>query len=191
MKKLSTIIIVFIAFGAGWLLFLHKETPNNLHNINTGKVEDLDSENMKLSSQAFENGGNIPTKYTCDGEDINPQLSILDIPEGTKSLTLIVDDPDAPVGMWDHWLVYNIPPTISVIGENSLPSGASQALNSWGRGDWGGPCPPDKEHRYFFKLYALDTELTFDSPPDKSSLEQSMEGHILAEAELMGRYNRK
>ena len=142
---------------------------------------------MKLTSPAFEHNQMIPKKYTCQGEDINPPLAISGIPEGTKSLVLIMDDPDAPGGNWDHWLIYNIAPTAE-IKENSVPG--TQTRNDFGRLDYGGPCPPLGTHRYFFKLYALDTTLVFKGAPSKEALEKAMQGHILEKAELIGLYQK-
>lgn len=145
---------------------------------------------MKLGSPSFEHNQSIPALFTCEGEDVNPQLDIADIPENTKSLVLIVDDPDAPVGMWDHWVVFNIDPATKEIGENSVPEGAIQGVNSWGRNNWGGPCPPSGEHRYFFKLYSVDIELPLDETADKNDVEQAMNGHILDKTELIGLYKK-
>src|SRR3989304_9638033 len=118
---------------------------------------------MKIQSPSFENNQSIPSKFTCDGENINPPLEFLDIPENTKSLVLIMDDPDAPMGLWVHWTVWNIDPATSGIPENQKFEGAMEGMTSSGKTGYGGPCPPDKEHRYFFKLYALDTTLSLDS----------------------------
>ncbi len=144
---------------------------------------------LVLSSSAFSQGGSIPPRYTCDGEDVSPPLSIAGVPEGTRSLVLIMDDPDAPMGTWDHWVVFNIPPTVREIPEGTEPEG-TPGRNSWGRTGYGGPCPPDREHRYFFRLYALDTTLNLPEEASKEEVLQAMEGHILAQTELMGRYNR-
>jgi hypothetical protein len=144
---------------------------------------------FKLKSPAFENNEKIPRKYTCQGDDINPPLKIEGTPpEGAKSLVLIVDDPDAPMGTWDHWLVWNIPPIVSSIEENSVPEGAVQGKNSWGNNKYGGPCPPSGTHRYFFKLYALDTTLDISENSQKKDLEEAMEDHILAQTKLVGLY---
>jgi Raf kinase inhibitor-like YbhB/YbcL family protein len=143
--------------------------------------------NMKLTSPAFENNKSIPSKYTCQGEDINPALVIEGIPEGTKSLALIVDDPDAPMGMWVHWVVYDIA-LIPRIDENSIPG--KQGINDFRRKDYGGPCPPSGTHRYFFKLYALDQELGLDEGINKKGLEKAMQAHILQKAELIGLYKK-
>ena len=143
---------------------------------------------MQLTSPSFENNTLMPQKFTCDGEDINPALVIKDIPEKTQSLALIVDDPDAPGRTWVHWVVYNIP-IVSRIEENSIPG--KQGDNSFGRKDFGGPCPPSGTHRYFFKLYALDKKLEAKEALNKQALGKLMQAHILAKAELLGLYKRK
>lgn len=142
---------------------------------------------MKLSSPVFNNKGFIPAKFSCLGGDINPALIIESIPAKAKSLALIVDDPDAPVGTWVHWVVFNIP-IVSGIEENSIPG--QQAMNSFGREDYGGPCPPSGTHRYFFKIYALDTAFEPAQIKDKASLEEAMESHILDSAELIGLFKK-
>lgn len=144
---------------------------------------------MNISSSAFGHNESIPSQYTCDGADINPPLSISGVPDGVKSLALIMDDPDAPVGTWDHWIVWNIPPGLGSIVEDSVPG--IQGKNGWGRSDYGGPCPPRGTHRYFFKLYALDRLIDLGSGASKAALEKAMQGHILAQAELIGLYQRK
>lgn len=149
---------------------------------------------MKLTSPAFEHEGKIPAKYTCDGENINPPLKIADVPSGAKSLVLIMDDPDVPKylrkdGMWDHWVVFNIPPGVREIKEGEEPQG-THGIGTGSNLNYMGPCPPDREHRYFFKLYALDTELNLPEKATKQQIEKAMEGHILAETQLMGRYKR-
>ena len=144
---------------------------------------------MKLTSTAFAHNGAIPSEFTCDSSDVSPPLSIGDIPSNAKSLVLIMDDPDAPVGTWDHWVVFNIPTTTKQIQKGTEPSGIA-GKNSWGRTGYGGPCPPSGTHRYFFKLYALDIELNLPEGSTKKDLERAMQGHILAQAELMGTYKR-
>ena len=144
-------------------------------------------ENMKLESPAFKHNNSIPKKYTCDGEDVNPYLYISDLPEGTKSLALIVDDPDAPMGTWVHWIVFNIP-VVPSIEEDSIPG--TQGYNDFGRNDYGGPCPPSGVHRYFFKIYALDLTLDLKQGSKKFAVEKAMQGHILGKAELIGLYSR-
>ena len=146
--------------------------------------------NMKLTSPAFEHNQGIPSEYTCDGADTSPELNIEDIPENTKSLVLINDDPDAPVGTWDHWIVFNIPPSTTKIEKGQEPSGVG-GKNSWGKTGYGGPCPPSGTHRYFFKLYALDTELDLQEGATKADIESAMEGHILEKTELIGTYKRQ
>lgn len=156
---------------------------------------------MKITSFAFENNAKIPAKYTCDGENINPPLAFLDIPANAKSLVLIVDDPDAPMGIWVHWLVFNIDPKTNGISENSKFTNAKEGVTSFGGKGYGGPCPPARlasesvagrpsgTHRYFFKLYALDEILSLNNP-NKEELEQKMQGHILNSVELIGLYSR-
>ena len=146
---------------------------------------------MKLSSPAFENGGQIPEKYSCEGEDINPPLEIKDVPDLTQSLVLIVEDPDAPSGNFLHWLVFNIPAQTSLIEENSLPPEAIEGKNDFGKENYGGPCPSLGTHRYFFKLHALDTQLVFSETPGKKEVEGLMKGHILDMAQLMAKYKRQ
>jgi Raf kinase inhibitor-like YbhB/YbcL family protein len=145
---------------------------------------------MKISSPAFGENESIPPKYTCDGQDLIPPLKFEGVPDGAASLALIVDDPDAPGGTWDHWIVWNIPPKTKEIAEGKHPPGVT-GQNSWGKNAWGGPCPPDRQHRYFFKLYALDTKLDLPVGENKKDLEKAMKGHILMEAKLVGVYDRK
>ncbi|MCW3997959.1 MAG: YbhB/YbcL family Raf kinase inhibitor-like protein [Candidatus Bathyarchaeota archaeon] len=142
---------------------------------------------LLVTSSVFGNNKQIPRKYTCDGEDVNPPLEIEGIPQNTKSLVLIVDDPDAPMGTWEHWNVWNIPPT-SKIKENSIPG--VEGMNDFAKHSYGGPCPPSGVHRYFFKIYALDKELSLPDQSSKKDLIESMEGHVLARGELVGLYSR-
>ena len=152
--------------------------------------------NLNLRSTAFTSGELIPRKYTCDGEDISPQLEWGDLPENVQSFALICDDPDAPVGTWIHWVLYNMPAETRVLPE-AIPPDADLAdnsrhgKNSWGRLGYGGPCPPGGTHRYFFKLYALDTVLDLAAGANKKQVLQAMEGHILAQTEVMGVYSRQ
>jgi len=143
---------------------------------------------MKLTSPAFKNNSYMPSKYTCDADEISPPLNIENIPDGAKSLALIVDDPDAPMKTWVHWVVYDIPPTMSVIRENTIPG--TQGKNDSNPRNYGGPCPPSGTHRYYFKIYALDKVLGLGEGVDKKTLEKAMEGHIIAQAELVGLYKR-
>ncbi|MDA2930842.1 YbhB/YbcL family Raf kinase inhibitor-like protein [Acidobacteria bacterium AH-259-O06] len=138
----------------------------------------------------------MPPRYTCDGEDISPPLKWSDPPENTKSFALIADDPDAPVGTWVHWVLYNLPAETrglpeAVPGEAELADGSRQGQNSWRRLGYGGPCPPGGTHRYFFKLYALKAALDLAAGASKEQVLQAMEGQILAQTELMGRYSRQ
>lgn len=149
---------------------------------------------MKLTSTVFENGGKIPAKYTCDGKNINPPLTISEVPSSAKNLVLIMDDPDVPKhlrkdGMWDHWIVFNIPPSLTEIQEGEEPQGI-HGMGTGGNLNYYGPCPPDREHRYFFKLYALDTELNLPPKATKQEVERAMEDRIIAKTQLMGKYER-
>jgi Raf kinase inhibitor-like YbhB/YbcL family protein len=153
---------------------------------------------MKLSSSAFKPNGSIPSKYTCEGNDTSPPLEWSGAPDGTKSFALIVDDPDAPdpakpQRVYVHWVVYNIAAETTRLADNAaaigLPHGALQGKNDWGKQTYGGPCPPIGRHRYFFKLYALDTQLSL-SNPTKAQLEKAIQGHVLANAELIGTYQK-
>jgi len=151
---------------------------------------------IKITSSAFEEGGLIPAKYTCDGADVSPPLQWDAVPEGTKSVALICDDPDAPMGTWVHWVLFNLPSDAKELAENipaeeTLPNGAKQGVNDFGRIGYGGPCPPGGTHRYFFKIYALDTEVGLEAGADKRQLLKAMEGHILEQGQLVGKYKRQ
>lgn len=154
---------------------------------------------MTLTSPAFDAGASIPPLHTCDGSDISPALAWSGMPAGTKSLVLVVDDPDAPdpaapQRTWVHWVLYNIPPDAPGLPQgvtaHALPAGTHEGTNDWKRTGYGGPCPPIGRHRYFHKLYALDTVLPDLHKPAKAQLEQAMHGHVLAQAELIGTYQR-
>ncbi len=145
---------------------------------------------MKVSSTAFGNNERIPQKYTCDGENINPPLNVLGIPQGAKTVVLIMDDPDAPAGTWVHWTVWNIEPQVLEIGEGSAPQGGVEGLTSFGKPGYGGPCPHSGTHRYFFKVYALDVKLDIPPSSDKSVLEKTMTDHVMDKAEIIGLYSR-
>lgn len=148
---------------------------------------------LELRTTAFHPGGPIPARFTCSGANVSPALSWSQPPAGTKSLALIVDDPDAPAGTWVHWVVYNLPASTRQLPEN-VPRGgavAGQGINDFSLNGYGGPCPPPgKPHRYFFRLYALDTILEFRSTPNRSGVDEAMKGHILAQGELMGTFGR-
>ncbi|MFX1465633.1 MAG: YbhB/YbcL family Raf kinase inhibitor-like protein [Promethearchaeota archaeon] len=145
---------------------------------------------LEIRSPAFNNEELIPKKYTCQGDDVNPELVIQGIPEETKSLVLIMDDPDAPIGAWDHWVVWNLDPSILKIAEDSIPKGGVVGKNSWRRNDYGGPCPPSGTHRYYFKLYALDTQLALEEKSNKKTVEKAMKGHVIEQAVLIGKYKK-
>jgi len=150
---------------------------------------------IRITSSSFEDGGLIPARYTCDGADVSPPLQWDAVPEGTKSIALICDDPDAPMGTWVHWVLFNLPSEANELAENipaeeTLPNGARQGLSDFGRIGYGGPCPPGGTHRYFFKIYALDTEVDLKAGTNKRQLLKAMEGHILSQGQLIGKYKR-
>jgi Raf kinase inhibitor-like YbhB/YbcL family protein len=145
---------------------------------------------MKITSSAFQEGANIPSKFTCDGADTNPPLQIADVPSGAKSLALVVDDPDAPSGLFTHWTVWNISPQTGSIGEASTPKGV-HATNDFGKSGYGGPCPPSGTHHYYFRIFALDRELDLPFGAKRGELDAATKGHVVAQGELMGRYSRK
>ena len=158
--------------------------------------EEINMATFQLTNTAFKEGELIPSKYTCDGKDISPPLKWSGVPQNTKSLALICDDPDAPSGTWVHWVVYYIPTTLSELPEGvptkeTTSDGLKQGTNDFKKIGYGGPCPPSGTHRYYFKLYALDTELQLSSKAKKSDVEKAMKGHILATGQLMGKYKRK
>src|SRR5438046_8185410 len=145
---------------------------------------------MTITSSVFQEGWNIPSKFTCDGANTNPPLQISDVPAEAKSLVLIVDDPDAPSGLFTHWAVWNISPQATTIAEGSTPKGA-QGTNDFGKSGYGGPCPPSGTHRYYFRIFALDRELDLPVGAKRSQLDAAMKSHVIAKGELMGRYARK
>lgn len=151
---------------------------------------------LQIRSSAFSEGGMIPRKFTCDGEDVSPPMAWSGVPEGTKSLVLIADDPDAPIGTWVHWVLYDIPPTLDGLPEGVAKTASVQGVGTQGTNDfrqigYGGPCPPrGPAHRYFFKLYALDTLLNLKPGLRKADIEKAMKGHILAQTQYMGTYRR-
>jgi len=153
---------------------------------------------LSLSSSAFTDQGEIPSRFTCEGDDVSPALAWSGVPAGTKSLALVVDDPDAPDPSapkmtWVHWVVYDMPPGTTALAEavKTLPPGSREGLNDWKRTGYGGPCPPIGRHRYFHKLYALDAVLGDLETPIRAALEQAMKGHVLAEAQIVGTYQKK
>ncbi len=173
MKK-SLVVIFFILFLV----------------ISLGIGQEAAKTGFKISSPAFENNGQIPPKYACDGVNINPPLKIENIPKEAKSLALVFDDTDAPRGSYVHWILWNIDPGVKEIKENSVPEGAIQGMNDFKKQNYGGPCPPTRAHRYVFKIYALDIRLNLDPSSTKADLEKAMEGHVIARTQLTGKYKK-
>ena len=151
-------------------------------------AQEIGGTDMRLTSSAFEHEGLIPRRHTCDGPDVSPPLTLHDIPAAARSLVLVMDDPDAPGGTWDHWLAYDIPVEAGI--SEAVASLGTLGRNSWGRAKYGGPCPPSGSHRYVFSLYALDARLGLEPGAAKATVLDAMAGHVLAEASLMGRYQR-
>lgn len=174
------LIIVFLLFSA-----ILKKTFIKSENYSLNKKES----NMKLTT-VFEHNGNIPSVYTCDGEDSAPELTLSEVPETAQELVLIVDDPDAPMGTWVHWVLYNIPVNTKTINAKNLPAGTKQGMTDFGRIGWGGPCPPNGTHRYFFKLYALDKKLELSGGMTKAQVEAAIKNHVIDKTELIGLYKR-
>lgn len=163
MKKIFFIFILVLIFGC--------------------KQANVGNATMRLTSPAFENEGNIPAEHTCDGANAAPPLVIGEVPVGTKSLALIADDPDAPMGTWVHWVVWNIKPDSTIVA-------GKEGMNDFKKNGYGGPCPPSGTHRYFFKLYALDITLALSDTSTKTDLERVMKGHIIEQVNLVGKYSR-
>lgn len=186
MRLVLLFIIIVLILGIGYF------APFQIQKSEKEAILESESKsNMIITSLVFQNNAFIPSKYTCDGENINPPFEIKDVPPDAKSLVLIMDDPDAPRGVWAHWTVWNITPKITAIAENSVPPQAVEGITSFGNPGYGGPCPPSGTHRYFFKLYALDATLNLSPQADKISLEKAMEGHILDKTEIIGLYSRR
>lgn len=191
------LFLVLLAFVSGCGSSLPESTPTSVLPASAGTPEKEGEQTMpfELTSDAFAPGEAIPRQYTCDGDDISPPLAWSSPPPGVQSFALIADDPDAPMGVWIHWVLYNLPAHVRSLPEAvpataELPDGSRHGKNSWQRLDYGGPCPPSGAHRYFFKLYALDTLLDLDVDAGKETLLRAIEGHILAQAELVGVYSR-
>jgi hypothetical protein len=170
--------------GLFWLIVLPTLALGLTHAQSTSG-----SASFKVTSRVFAQGGKIPNRYTCDGANVSPPLRIENVPKTTRSLVLIVDDPDAPGRTWTHWLLWNIDPKVSEIWEDSPPQNAVQGTSDFGNEKYGGPCPPSGSHRYYFKAYALDIILYLPSSTKKAALEKAMAGHIVAEGSLMGTYS--
>jgi Raf kinase inhibitor-like YbhB/YbcL family protein len=146
---------------------------------------------ISITSSSFQAGGDIPAKFTCDGTNVSPALQIGGVPNEARSLVLLVDDPDAPRGLFTHWIIWNIDPKTTRVAENSAPAAGVQGTNDFGKRNYGGPCPPSGTHRYFFKIFALDTKLELKPNARRAELDAAMRGHVLAQGELMGRYSHK
>lgn len=215
MNKFIGIIVSIVIIGAavywGWMVVYPEDTevPLPVEGNSKGAIDSatlplatsaqesvpMQKIMLQLTSTTFENGDRIPAKYTCDGANINPPLAISGVPEGTRALTLIMDDHDVPRsvhadGVWDHWVVFNIPPATTFVGEGTKAPG-TYGIGTNKKASYLGPCPPDREHRYSFRLYALDTVLDLSLGATKEQILSAMSGHILAETELMGRYERR
>jgi len=186
----TIVILAFVIIPVGVGIFLLKNSIFEKKGSSTPTGFQFMGE-LSLTSPAFANNGMIPSKYTCDGENVNPPLDIHGTPDTAKSLVLIVDDPDAPAGTWDHWILLGISPATHHIEENNIPRGVIQGITDFGKNEYGGPCPPSGTHHYYFKFYALDSELTLDPSSKKEDVENAMEGHILAQTVLIGLYQRK
>ena len=187
-KKFITIIAIVCLC----VVFYNMTSCENQPQTETGS----DKMELSIESSAFQEGGMIPSKYTCDGINVSPPLKWSEPPEETKSLVLISDDPDAPMGTWVHWVVYNIPPSLKEFSENIpssevLDNSTIQGTTDFGRIGYGGPCPPSGTHRYFFKIYALDDKLNISPGATKQQVVDAMKGHVIAEGQLMGRYKRQ
>lgn len=190
-RRALAIATVFITILAGILAACSDDDDADMP-----ADEATQATNFAITSAVFNAGTPIPGRYTCNGDDVSPPLSLSDHPEDTESIVLIVDDPDAPNQTWVHWVVFNLPGDTTMIPEavtstGDLPGTPVQGQNSWGRSDYGGPCPPSGEHRYFFKAYALDTTLDLDADATKANVVAAMDGHILAQAELIGTYEQQ
>lgn len=187
------IVIRQMIAGIFLLISLHVD-PSSLFAVEN--PETPHTHTLKVWSKAFDYGDKIPSRFTCDGEDISPDLAWSGAPGGTQSYAVIADDPDAPNGMWVHWVIYNIPLPVTNLPpalprKEMLANGELQGQTDFGRVGYGGPCPPSGTHRYFFKVYALDSMLDFKPGASKAEIELAMEGHVLAQGELMGKYQRK
>ena len=188
--RIILFIIVVIIIAGSFVIALNSPTEIVIDEEETIiNNEELSMDTLKLTSSSFKHNGEIPPKYTCDGEGVSPALFISEVDPNAKSLVLIMDDPDAPTGTWDHWIKFNISTSTTEIKEGEEPDGVS-GVGTSGNRDYHGPCPPDRQHRYFFKLFSLDTELELPEGATKKHVEEAMEGHILQETKLIGLYER-
>lgn len=197
MKKFLIALTVLLIAVSGYLFTKNDKASNIDKSLSKANI----NSSMKITSSAFENNENIPKKYSCDGQSINPPLQFLDVPQNAKSLVLIVDDPDAPMGTFDHWVLFNMEPKLKGIEEGNLPNEVTAGKNSAGQTIYTAPCPPPASpeqlqrgesgtHRYFFKLYALDEMLDAKPGISKKEVENAMQGHVIASSELVGLYSR-
>jgi Raf kinase inhibitor-like YbhB/YbcL family protein len=190
MKKAITVIILIIilGFAAG---IIYKYSGKHTTVFNNQEQQKINTTTpMTITSAVFADNQAIPKQYTCDGAGINPPLQFGSVPSEAKSLALLVEDPDAPTGIWIHWLMWNIPPTVNQIAENSVPTGAVQGQESSGQNVFGAPCPPSGIHHYIFTVYALDSTLTLPSYSTAENLQAAMQGHIIEQAQIIGLYGR-
>jgi Raf kinase inhibitor-like YbhB/YbcL family protein len=190
MKRLIFFVILLGSAIAAYYLFVSKQKQIVQGVLPPTKTMEQKQEDMKLTSSAFVHDQAIPKEYTCDGENVSPPLSISGVPKGTKSLTLIVEDPDAPAGVWVHWILWNMNPDTHEISQGKIPEVSFEGTTSFGKPGYGGPCPPTGTHRYFFTLYALDISLGLTNQATSSDVEQAMKGHSIAQTQLIGRYGR-
>lgn len=187
MKKIIIISIILLIIS---IIFLFETRIKN-KTQDTNFISNSSVINkMKISSTKFNNNEGIPSKYTCDGDNVNPPIQVSGVPDNSKSLVLIIDDPDAPSRTWVHWILWNIDPTITEIKEDSIPKGSIEGVTSFGSNSYGGPCPPSGDHRYFFKLYALSKVLDIAISSDKKALEEAIKEYIIATSEFIGLYGR-
>lgn len=192
-QKYLYILITFLAVITTLTVIAIVKNEFNSMPISTTPAHNINSiieTNMKIDSMVFKNNEFIPSKFTCDGINTNPLLRFSDVPTEAKSLALIMDDPDAPAGTWVHWVLWNIDPKTEKIEEDSAPVGAKQGMTSYNETKYGGPCPPNGTHHYYFKLYALDEKLELASSTTASDLENAMQGHVIAQTEMIGLYSR-
>lgn len=189
MKRIFIVILLSLTLAA--LIFFAFTGKLSDYFDNGRAADNISTSTMKISSDAFLNNGALPAKFTADGEKINPRLMIDGVPQAARSLMLVVDDPDAPSGTFTHWTVWNIDPAVAEIAENSVPAGAVQGITSDGEPGYVPPAPPSGTHRYYFKIYALDTKLDLRESAGISELMSAVKGHIVDKAELMGSYGRK
>ena len=191
MKKIlfSILTLVFLVVILYPLIVGSKQGGEIKSFDKTAKIKHM--KQLSITSPAFGEKGKIPPKYTCDGEDVNPPLVFENVPDDAQSLTLIVEDPDAPGKTWVHWVVFNISPHTTTVGEDSIPQNGIETVTDFGQQGYGGPCPPTGTHRYYFKLYALDTTLDITEDVTREEIDHAMEGHILDKSELIGLYSRE